>query len=82
MRQSSAAAFLHRQARLGALQRLNLAFFIYAEHDGLGGRIEEYPAPHRAAVAAAILRRGPAALTQVKAGRGRKASIPGLSIYL
>ena len=40
MRQSSTAAFLHGQAWLGSLQRLNLAFFIHTEDDGLVGRIE------------------------------------------
>ena len=33
-----AAAFLQRQARLGAVQRLNLRLLIHAQHDGMGGR--------------------------------------------
>ena len=33
--QSPAAALLHRQARLGAIQSLNLALFIHAQYDRL-----------------------------------------------
>src|ERR1700676_5378866 len=36
-------ALLHRQARLGAIERLNLAFLVDAEHDCLVGRIEVEP---------------------------------------
>ena len=35
MRQGAALAGFHRQARLGAIQRLNLAFLIDGKHDGL-----------------------------------------------
>ena len=34
------AALLHRQARLGAVERLDLALLIDREHDGMGGRID------------------------------------------
>ena len=34
------AALLHRQAALGAIERLDLALFIYREDDGMGGRID------------------------------------------
>ena len=36
----SAAALLHRQPGLGAVQRLNLALFVGAQHDGVFGRIQ------------------------------------------
>jgi hypothetical protein len=39
-RQGSAATLFHGQARLRAIQRLDLALFIHAEHDRLLGRIE------------------------------------------
>jgi hypothetical protein len=34
------AALLHRQAGLGAVERLDLALFIDREDDGMGGRID------------------------------------------
>ena len=37
------SAFLHRQAGLGAVQRLDLRFFIDREDDGMGGRIDIKP---------------------------------------
>ena len=37
------AAFHQRQAGLGAVERLNLAVFVDAEHDGVGGRIDIEP---------------------------------------
>ncbi len=40
MRHGSAASLFHGQARLRAIQRLDLALFIHAEHDGLLRRIE------------------------------------------
>src|SRR6266404_5227719 len=40
MRHRPAAALLHRQPRLGAVERLDLAFFIDRQHQGLVGRIE------------------------------------------
>lgn len=40
MRHRPAAAFLHRQSRLGAVQGLDLALFIDRQHQGLVGRIE------------------------------------------
>jgi len=36
----SGAAFLHRQAGLGSVERLNLAFLIDGEDDGMGRRID------------------------------------------
>ena len=36
-------ALLHRQAGLGAVQRLDLAFFIDREDDGMVGRIDIKP---------------------------------------
>ena len=35
--------FLHRQSRLGAVQRLDLAFLIDGQDDGVGGRIDVKP---------------------------------------
>ena len=40
MRHRPAAALLHRQSRLGAVERLDLAFFIDRQHQGFVGRIE------------------------------------------
>ena len=40
MRHRPAAALLHRQPRLGAVERLDLAFFIDRQHQGFVGRIE------------------------------------------
>ena len=37
------AAFLHRQAGLGAVEGLDLRFLIDREHDGMGGRIDIEP---------------------------------------
>ena len=37
------AAFLHRQAGLGAVEGLDLRLFIDREHDGMGGRIDIEP---------------------------------------
>ena len=37
------AAFLQRQARLGAVERLDLAFLVDAKHDGMGGWIDIEP---------------------------------------
>src|SRR5450759_3224063 len=34
------AALLHRQTGLGAVERLDLAFFIDREDDGMGGRVD------------------------------------------
>jgi hypothetical protein len=34
------APVLHRQSRQGAVQRLDSAFLIDREHDGVGGRID------------------------------------------
>lgn len=39
----SAAAFLHRQPRLSAVQGLNLALFIDTEHQRFGRRVEIQP---------------------------------------
>jgi hypothetical protein len=40
MGHGTAAAFLHREARLRPIQRLNLAFLIYAHDHGLVGRVK------------------------------------------
>jgi len=40
VRHRSAAALFHGQARLGAIQGLNLALFIHTQHEGFIGRIE------------------------------------------
>ena len=40
MRHRAGAARFHRQARLGAVERLDLAFFIDRQHQGFVGRIE------------------------------------------
>src|SRR3984893_15471204 len=40
MRHGSATALFQRQARLGAIQRLNLTLFIHAEHNRLLRRIQ------------------------------------------
>jgi len=40
MRHRPAAALLHRQPRLGAVEGLDLALFIDRQHQGLVGRIE------------------------------------------
>ena len=40
MGHSFGAAFLQGQARLGAIQGLDLRFLIDAKHDGVGGRID------------------------------------------
>src|SRR5438046_3862709 len=40
MRHRPAAALLHRQPRLGAVERLDLAFFIDRQHQGFVGWIE------------------------------------------
>jgi hypothetical protein len=40
VRHGSATPFLQGQAGLGAVQSLNLAFLIHAEHNGLIGRVE------------------------------------------
>jgi hypothetical protein len=37
------AAGLHRQVRLGAVERLDLALLVDAEHDGVRGRIDIEP---------------------------------------
>ena len=37
------SAFLHRQAGLGAVERLDLRFFVDREDDGMGGRIDIKP---------------------------------------
>ena len=39
----SGAALLHRQARLGAVERLDLAFFVERQDDGVGRRIDVEP---------------------------------------
>jgi len=38
--EGATAAFLHRQAWLGPVQCLNLAFLIHAEHQSMLGRVE------------------------------------------
>ena len=43
VRHGAAAALLHRQARLGAVQRLDLALLVDRQHDGVGGRIDVEP---------------------------------------
>ncbi len=43
VRHGSGAALLHRQARLGAVQRLDLALLVDREHDGVLGRIDVEP---------------------------------------
>ena len=40
MGHGAGAARLHRQSRLGAVERLDLAFFIDREHHGMVGRID------------------------------------------
>src|SRR5471032_142100 len=37
------SAFLHRQAWLGSIERLDLGLFVDREHDGMGGRIDIEP---------------------------------------
>ena len=39
VRHGPGATLLHRQARLGAVKRLDLGLFVDAEHHGMGGRI-------------------------------------------
>jgi len=39
----SSPALLHRQARLGAVERLDLAFLVKRQDDGVGGRIDIKP---------------------------------------
>ena len=43
MRERPAAAFLHREPWLGAVQRLNLTLLVYAQHHGFFGRIHVQP---------------------------------------
>ena len=43
MRHRTGAALLHRQARLGAVERLDLALLINRQHDGVSGRIDIEP---------------------------------------
>ena len=40
VRHGAGAALLHRQSRLGAVERLDLALLVDREHDGVGGRID------------------------------------------
>ena len=40
VRHRPSAAGLHRQPRLGAVERLDLALLIDREHDGMAGRID------------------------------------------
>ena len=41
------SAFLHRQAGLGAVERLDLRLFVDREHDGMSGRIDIKPTTSR-----------------------------------
>jgi len=43
VRHGAGAPALHRQARLGAVERLDLALLVAAEHDGVLGRVEVKP---------------------------------------
>src|SRR5580700_10588160 len=43
VRHGATAAFLQRQARLGAVERLDLALFIDREHDGMRRRLDVEP---------------------------------------
>jgi hypothetical protein len=43
MGHGSSAAFLERQAGLGSVERLDLALFVDAEHDGVRRRIDIEP---------------------------------------
>src|ERR1700716_4418273 len=43
VRHRAGSAFLHRQAGLGAVERLDLRFFVDREDDGMGGRIDIKP---------------------------------------
>ena len=43
MRHRAGPAFLDRQARLGTVERLDLAPLVYREHDGVGRRIDIKP---------------------------------------
>ena len=43
MRHGAEPPLLQRQARLGAIERLNLALFVDRKHDGVGGRIDIEP---------------------------------------
>ena len=40
---SAQTPLLHGQARLGAVERLDLAFLVYGQDDGVGGRIDVKP---------------------------------------
>ena len=43
VRHGAGAALLHRQAGLGAVERLDLALLVDRQHDGMGGRIDVEP---------------------------------------